>query len=59
LKYQEEFGNLNFRSKKKTNKENLHKNTGKPLEEWIEVVKKERLLKHGEIMKFLKEQHLR
>lgn len=37
--------------------ENLHKNTGKTLEEWIEVVKKESLSKHGEVMKFLKEQH--
>lgn len=37
--------------------ENLHKNTGKTLEQWIEIVKKQKFAKHGEIIKFLKEQH--
>lgn len=37
--------------------ENLHKNTGKTLEQWIEIVKKQNFTKHGEIVKFLKEQH--
>lgn len=35
--------------------ENLHKNTGKTLEQWIEIVKKENFAKHGEAMNFLKE----
>ena len=37
--------------------ENLHKNTGKSLEEWIEIVKTQSFEKHGEILKFLKEKH--
>jgi predicted transport protein len=37
--------------------ENLHKNTGKTLQQWIDVVKKQNFLKHGEIIKYLKEQH--
>lgn len=37
--------------------ENLKKNSGKTLEEWIKIVTEENLLKHGEILKFLKEQH--
>lgn len=37
--------------------ENLHKNSGKTLDEWIDIVKKENIAKHGEIIKFLKEQH--
>lgn len=37
--------------------ENLLKNTGKTLEQWIDVVKEQSLAKHGEIVKFLKEQH--
>jgi len=37
--------------------ENLYKNTGKTLEQWIDTVKKENLLKHGEVLRFLKEQH--
>jgi len=37
--------------------ENLPKNTGKKLEQWIDIVKTENFTKHGEIMKFLKEQH--
>ncbi|ELR68076.1 hypothetical protein C900_01180 [Fulvivirga imtechensis AK7] len=36
---------------------NLHKNTGKTLEQWVEVVKKQGFNKHGEILKFLKEEH--
>ncbi len=37
--------------------DNLHKNSGKTLEEWIDIVKKENLVKHGEIIKFLKDKH--
>lgn len=37
--------------------ENLHKNTGKSLEQWVDIVKKQNFAKHGEILKFLKEQH--
>ncbi|MFD2203081.1 DUF4287 domain-containing protein [Shivajiella indica] len=37
--------------------ENLQKNTGKTLEEWIELVKAKSFQKHGQIMKFLKEDH--
>lgn len=37
--------------------ENLHKNTGKSLEQWITIVNKEDLPKHGEMIKFLKETH--
>jgi hypothetical protein len=37
--------------------ENLYKNTGKTLEDWITIVKKENLVKHGEMVSFLKEQH--
>lgn len=37
--------------------DNLHKNTGKTLEDWIGIVEKEKLQKHGEILKFLKENH--
>lgn len=37
--------------------ENLYKNTGKTLEHWIDIVKKQNFAKHGEIIKFLKEQH--
>ena len=37
--------------------ENLHKNSGKSLQEWIKIVKKEKLGKHGEILKYLKENH--
>lgn len=36
---------------------NLHKNTGKSLEQWIAIVKKENFAKHGEVVKFLKEEH--
>lgn len=37
--------------------ENLQKNTGKTLDQWIEIVKKESFTKHGEIIKCLKEKH--
>ena len=37
--------------------ENLHKNTGKTLEQWMEIVKKENFTKHGEIIAFLKNTH--
>ncbi|MDI1322610.1 MAG: DUF5655 domain-containing protein [Algoriphagus sp.] len=37
--------------------ENLQKNTGKSLEEWIALVQSEKLSKHGEILKLLKEKH--
>lgn len=37
--------------------ENLHKNTGKTLEQWINIVTKQNIAKHGEIIKFLKEKH--
>ncbi len=37
--------------------DNLQKNTGKSLGQWIEIVKKEDLEKHGQIIKFLKEKH--
>jgi predicted transport protein len=40
-----------------TMQDNLHKNTGKTLSEWIQIVKKENFQKHGEILKFLKEKH--
>ena len=37
--------------------DNLHKNTGKTLEQWIAIVKSQNITKHGEIIKFLKEKH--
>ena len=37
--------------------DNLQKNSGKSLDEWIAIVTKEKLQKHGEILKFLKESH--
>jgi predicted transport protein len=37
--------------------ENLHMNTGKTLEQWTHIVKKENLAKHGEVIKFLKENY--
>ena len=36
---------------------NMIEKTGKPIEEWIEIVKEKDFLKHGEIVKFLKEQY--
>jgi len=41
----------------KTMLDNLMKNTGKSLDQWIEIVRKENFQKHGQILKFLKEQH--
>lgn len=37
--------------------ENLHRNTGKTLEHWTEIVRAENFAKHGEIIKFLKDKH--
>lgn len=37
--------------------ENLHKNTGKTLPEWMAVVQSKNFAKHGDILKFLKEEH--
>lgn len=37
--------------------DNLKKNTGKSLDEWTVIVRKEKLEKHGEILKFLKSNH--
>jgi len=37
--------------------ENLHKNTGKTLDQWIEIVRKQNIPKHGEIIKYLKDNH--
>ena len=31
--------------------------TGKPIEEWIKIVKEKDFLKHGEIVKFLKKEY--
>ena len=36
---------------------NMIKITGKPVEEWIKIVKEKEFLKHGEKVKFLKEQY--
>lgn len=37
--------------------ENLKKNTGRSLEQWIEIVQLKNFAKHGEVVKFLKEEH--
>lgn len=37
--------------------ENIKIKFGKPIEEWIKIVHKEKLDNHGEILKFLKEKH--
>ena len=37
---------------------NMIEKTGKSIEEWIKIVKEKDFLKHGEIVKFLKEQYL-
>lgn len=37
--------------------DNLEKNTGKSLDQWVGVVQKEAFKKHGEIVKFLKAEH--
>ena len=41
----------------KTMIDNLHKNTGKTLEQWIALVNQENFEKHGQIVKYLKENH--
>lgn len=37
--------------------ENLHKNTGKSLDEWVAIVRAQSFTKHGEILTFLKSDH--
>lgn len=37
--------------------EGLLEKTGKPLDHWVKVVRKEKFEKHGEIVKFLKSEH--
>jgi len=37
--------------------ENLYKNTGKKLEQWIRLVQNEKFEKHGDALNFLKEKH--
>ncbi len=37
--------------------DNLYKNTGKKLDEWVKIAKKTGLEKHGQIVKFLKDEH--
>jgi predicted transport protein len=37
--------------------ENLQKNTGKTLEQWIDIANKENIAKHGELIKYLMETH--
>ena len=37
--------------------DNLYKNTGKTLEQWITLVKKENFEKHGQIISYLKDEH--
>ncbi|HMQ69497.1 MAG TPA: DUF4287 domain-containing protein [Ignavibacteria bacterium] len=37
--------------------DNLTSNTGKTLEQWIAIVKKQKFAKHGEMVKYLKEEH--
>lgn len=41
----------------KTMIDNLEKNTGKTLEQWIEIVNKNEFAKHGEIVNFLKSEY--
>lgn len=41
----------------KTMMDNIEKKFGKPFREWINIVKSKKLEKHGEILKFLKEEH--
>ena len=37
--------------------DNIAKKTGKTVDEWINIVQQQKLQKHGEMMKFLKEEH--
>lgn len=41
----------------KTMVENIEKKFGKPFDEWIKIVKKAKLEKHSDILKFLKEKY--
>ena len=41
----------------KTMLDNLFKNTGKTIEQWIDIVKKQKFEKHGEIINFLKDKY--
>lgn len=41
----------------KTMIDNLKSNTGKSLEEWVKIVRGKSFAKHGEIIKYLKEEH--
>lgn len=41
----------------KTMIDNLFKNTGKSMEQWIDIVNKGNFAKHGEIINYLKEEH--
>ena len=48
---------MDLDSAKKTMIENLPKNTGKSLEEWMKILSGTNFSKHGEIVKYLKEKH--
>ena len=37
--------------------EGLREKTGKSLDEWVAIVNREKLAKHGDILKFLKTEH--
>ncbi len=37
--------------------DNIKKNTGKSVDEWVQVVRQQNLQKHGEMMKYLKDEH--
>lgn len=41
----------------KTMMNNILKNTGKPFDYWLELVKKKNFARHNEIIKFLKDEH--
>ena len=45
------------KSMEKAMLKNIIGKTGKSIEEWIKIVKEKDFLKHGEIVKFLKEQY--
>ena len=48
---------MNLLSMERAMLKNMIEKTGKPIEEWIKIVKEKDFLKHGEIVKFLKEQY--
>jgi predicted transport protein len=48
---------LNMDKATQTMIENLQKNSGKTLEQWAEIAKKENFSKHGELVSFLKDAH--